>query len=450
MRACLILTLACLWLSGCATYSSLPLSRQPHFAAGTSDLIAPVREFRSPGVRVKKINLNTPLDSIAVAVLAVLNNPMLAATRASENVASAQSYAAGLLPWPDITLGRGRADPSAPGLSTPWSVDVEQNAAALIQHGVIARAAEASQRQVHLAVLWDEWQVAQQARLLYARIEAEHAEHDALAPLATLCRAHLNAARTDVVSHAVSREQLVQAEAAYASVVAQLGAIRLRQDRDMTALRGLLGLAPQASLALALDDHPKIVNPETIRTAMIALPHRRPDLMALAAAYSSADDRLRQAILAQFPLIGISIHRERDTEGTLSNGLSLTLNLPFLNGARGEIAVAQATRQHLHAVYQARLNDAVTNVVSLRTEAVDLQNQLADLNRAMGQVPTQAELHVGTVAFDVLSSYLAHRSQIMVNIARVRASLDETTIALDTLLGMPLDSPSHTLTHAPS
>ena len=432
--------LAGLMLAGCATYSRLPLPRHAKLIATASALVVPVSAFATPGVFKTHVNLQRPLDATAVATLAVLNDPSLSALRTARGVAAAQSYAAGLLPWPQITLGSGRPDAAGTGLSNPWSLSLEQNVAALLQHGAIERSAQASQARVRLDVVWDEWQVAQQARLLYADIEANTAEHTALQPLLQLYNAHLRAAQAGAAQGRVPQSAVTQAQAGYASIVMQLSALRVRHEQDMTSLRGLLGLAPNARLRLALDDHPALAPATMLREALATLPHRRPDLMALAAAYRSANVQLRQAVAAQFPLIGLSLHRARDTEGVISNGVSLTLNLPFLNAARGQVAVARATRRALYATYQARLNESVTQITALSRQAAGLGRRLTQLQQAMGRLPPLPPGTLGRVPFNTLAAVLAERSQVTAQRAHLREDLDRTAIALDTLLGLPLDS----------
>ena len=430
-------------LAGCASYSPLPLPQHAKLATSTSAFTAPVTAFETPSVHVMHVDLQRPLDATEVAALAVLNDPSLAAARAESGVVAAQSYAAGLLPWPQITLGAGRPDPAGTELSNPWSLSLDQNVSALLQHDPLERATQASQAHVRLDVIWDEWQVAQQARILYADIEASAAERVALEPLVKLYVGHLKAAQTRVAQGRVPQNAVLEAKAAYASLLGQLGVLEVRHANDLAALRGLLGLASEAPLRLALNDHPSPVDAKYLKKAIAALPHRRPDLMALAAVYKGVDERLRQAVAAQFPLIGVSIQRARDPDGVISNGLSLTLNLPFLNDARGEVAVARATRQAAHETYQARLDEAVTEATALSAEAASLQRQLVSLRQAMGRLPPLPESTLGKVSFNTLSAYLIERSQIVTQIARLRGDLDQSTIALDTLLGMPLDDNAH-------
>jgi len=121
-------------LAGCATYTQLPLPTQPNLVSSPAMLTAPVTAFDTPGAHVIHVDLTKPLDAAAVAALAVLNNPTLSVLRAQQGVATAQSYAAGLVPWPQIGLGVSHPAPESAGLHTGWSASVSEAFAALLQH----------------------------------------------------------------------------------------------------------------------------------------------------------------------------------------------------------------------------------------------------------------------------------------------------------------------------
>jgi hypothetical protein len=48
------------------------------------------------------------------------------------------------------------------------------------------------------------------------------------------------------------------------------------------------------------------------QAAVTALPHHRADLLALQAGYQSQEQRLREAILAQFPAMSAGVEQARD------------------------------------------------------------------------------------------------------------------------------------------
>ncbi len=425
-------------LAGCASYTPLLLPTRPDLASISTALTVPVTAFDAPGVHVTRVDLDQPLNAAAIAALVVLNNPALRAMRASRGVAAAQSYAAGLLPWPQIGLGVSRPAHGGAGLHTGWSVSVGEAFAALLQHADAERAARADETRVRLDVVWNEWQVAQQARLLYAAIERDSVRLTVLQPLLELYAERARAGHAAFLAGGLSRATVSAAGAADTQLLAQADTLELARAKNLAALTALLGLAPHTPLKLALDDHPSVVNAKILPGALAALPHRRPDLIALAATYRSADARLRQAVLAQFPLIGVSLSRERDTEGVISNGLSLSFNLPFLNAARGQVAVARATRQSLHDVYQARLDAAATKVASLSDAATYVHAALVHMQQTVSVREEPTDTQPGTVPFNVLAAYLAQRRQMEDELASLRYTLDQTTIALDTVLGMPM------------
>ncbi|MGH8321550.1 MAG: hypothetical protein ACRESX_03445, partial [Gammaproteobacteria bacterium] len=260
-----------------------------------------------------------------------------------------------------------------------------------------------------------------------------------LQPLLELYAERARAGHAAFLAGGLSRATVSAAGAADTQLLAQADTLELAHAKNLAALTGLLGLAPHTPLKLALDDHPTVVDAKTLPGAIAALPHRRPDLMALAAVYRSADARLRQAVLAQFPLIGVSLSRERDTEGVISNGLSLSFNLPFLNAARGQVTVARAMRQSLHDAYQARLDASATEVTSLSDAANHLHAAFVQMQQTVSVRDEPTDTQPGTVSFNVLAAYLAQRRQMEDELASLRYTLDQTTIALDTVLGMPME-----------
>ncbi|MDE2346797.1 MAG: hypothetical protein KGL13_10070, partial [Gammaproteobacteria bacterium] len=138
------------------------------------------------------------------------------------------------------------------------------------------------------------------------------------------------------------------------------------------------------------------------------------------------------------PLIGVALTRQRGTDGVISTGFALTFNLPFLNGARGEVAVARAKRQSLHDIYQQRLDTAVSQVDSLSQQAESLSRMLARLRHSLDALPVIPASALQTVPFQILAADLQQRDSLQQEYARLYETLDRTTIALGTLLGMPL------------
>ena len=168
----LLCGLCALTLGACATYRVAPLApltdetlRGPALAA----LVAPAASLRHPTLKPVSIDPDRPLTPDALAVIAVLANPDLKAARAKAAVASAQVFQAGLLPDPSFNFGYDFRL-SGPDPANAWAAALAYELTALRDRGVELKAARAAAQQVRLDLAWQEWQTAEQAKLLAVRI----------------------------------------------------------------------------------------------------------------------------------------------------------------------------------------------------------------------------------------------------------------------------------------
>ncbi len=363
-------------LSGCATYVPHPLPAGPDVAAKP----ALAHEDREPA----------PLDMNAVATLAVLNNPDLKAARAQTRVADAQAFAAGILPEPQfgasndvpydrVTSPRDPRYPEYRAYGFTLAIDLR----ALLTHASKRAAADAAYRQAREEMLWKEWQTVAEARTLYVA-RAIAAERGAfLAPAAD--QYALAAARSQraLARHDVALDQSGADEAALALIRAQQGAAVRDALTAEHALHALLGLTPDAELPLRPLGPPEIPDRGDVAAAALRLPALRPDLRALREGYRSEEAQMRIAVLSQFPNVVLGITRARDVSDVHTNGGTISLNLPIFDGARGDIAVQNATREQLRTEYQARLDQASADIWKLWDEIQELRSELDDLDRRL-------------------------------------------------------------------
>ena len=130
--------------------------------------------------------------------------------------------------------------------------------------------------------------------------------------------------------------------------VAEHDAAKARRD-----LNAILGLGADVRLPL-IEGTTASYDADQVRRDLASLPDRRPDLIALQAGYGAQDANLRKAILAQFPLAQIAFAYARDPTPTTTLGISAVLALPIFNGHRGDVKVAEATREQPIAGHEAR------------------------------------------------------------------------------------------------
>ena len=374
---------ACMSLGACATYAPSELAKGPNLAATPERLSVDLSKLRPAPLKAHKFDPSDGLDPTEVAVLAALNNPDLRAKRAAADVASAQAFAAGLLPDPQVTVSLDVPSKLA-GFTTAYNVAPSLDLMALITHSAALRAAKASASKSDLDLLWAEWNIAQQARQLAVTALANEAKASVLRVLASRLsersrQSKIAFDRGDLPASVTGADLAAQLDAEAALATAQHDAAKARGD-----VNALLGLEPAARLNLVAGAAVVDPDPGALDAAVAALPDRRPDLLALKAGYGAQDANLRKAILMQFPVVNLGFSHASDTSAVVTNGLAATFTIPIFNRGRGEIAVQAATREQLRAEYQARLDQTVADAAAARRER-DASRLM--ITKLQGQVP---------------------------------------------------------------
>ena len=428
-------------LGGCAQFKARPLAQGPDLATSAGALSVDVSSIRLAALPPHPVDPARGIDPTDAAILAVLNSPDLAAKRAAAHVSAAQVFSAGLLPDPQVLLSADIPDHPR-GLVTAYGITPTIDLTALITHSAALKAAKATARQANLDLLWSEFSIAQQARqyaitalidgqkaAVLAQIDAELSERARQSALAL--------SRRDVTATVAGADLAARIDADV-----QLAATRRDAEKARGQLNALIGLSPSVRLTLIDDAGPYDPDPAALQSALVSLPHRRPDLLALQAGYESQNANLRKAILMQFPLLNLGYSRQRDTSAILTSGIAATVTLPIFNRNQGDIAVQNATREQLAREYQARLDQGAADVA--QAEA-DLSAERADLDRLEAAVPRlEAEARRARPAFakgDVDSTaYLAiDQSALKAVVALWDARLARrlADIGLETVLFLP-------------
>jgi outer membrane protein, heavy metal efflux system len=392
-------------LAGCATYRSAALPAAPDLSTSADALktdVAGLRVAPLSAITIDPSNGFTPLD---VAVLAVLNSPDLRAKRAALGVPAAQVFAAGLLPDPQISLNVDRPI-AGPDRATAYGASPALDIAGLLAVANNERAARFTAKQANLDELWAEWTTAQEARQLAEtaltdETRAAFLRHILSAAADRADRSGKALVRGDVTAPAAASDLAAKLDAETALASAEHDAAKARRD-----LNALIGLEASVNLPLRHNGEPIGDDAAAVAQTLASLPQRRPDLLALQAGYGAEDARLRQAIVAQFPLAQIAFAYARDPTPTTTLGLAAVLALPIFNGQRGAVRVEEATREQLRAEYQARLDgtdaevrNAAAELASARSQAAVLRADLPRLEAMLAPAPAalaRGDLDSGT------------------------------------------------------
>jgi len=358
-------------LYGCQSYAPLPLNRQARLAEHLSNL-----EFAS---------LPRPLSIDAVSLLAIGNNPDLKAARAERGIAAAQVLQAGILPNP--SLGAGYAFLlGGPGTTAAITASLTEDVKSLVTLSARRRSASAAALQVNASVLWQEWQTIGKSRLLFVDIVEGEKQRRSFEETSTVLGARLAREQQALAQGNATLTDVVPALTAFADIKKQIDDLDRQQGTRRRDLDILLGLAPDVSLPLDNRLSLPPIDAAAVAAMLPSLGDRRPDLIALQLGYRSEEEKVRAAILVQFPALVVGGAGGRDTTDVRSGGPQITMDLPIFDRNQGNIAIETATRRKLHEEFTTRLATARGEVKSLLADTVLIARQIETVKKQVGDL----------------------------------------------------------------
>jgi outer membrane protein TolC len=426
-------------LGGCALYHPLPLPSKPDLVGQLSSLRTQAPGAR-PGEASRRIDVEKPLGPDDVGLLAVLNDPELRSERGQVDLAQANLLQSSLLPNPSASVSfapiLGGTD-----IAPAWTAALSQDIKSILTYHTHKKSARLQAQQVNADLLWQEWQIAQKARLLaldlyYGQqsLDLNRRALDLLDEEVKAVQRAIQARNLDLTALA----PLLTAKAVAEQAAASLG---LTQLQSWQSLDALLGLDPRVRFAIATPSLPPL--PANLTALLTNLPDRRPDLVALQLGYRSADEDVRTAIIGQFPAFALGGQWGQDTTNVRSAGPAATFDLPIFDRNQGQVAQTRATRLLLHEQYQARLDDAFASVSGLDAQIRRLTEDLGDASDAaaaaerMSQSAQKAYAE-GSMDQRSLADFETTALERRIEALALARSLGETRIALTVELGLGL------------
>ena len=429
----LLCTLA---LSACST---APLRPEPNYLPDLqqSQVVESARRHN--------IDLSAPLTAKDLASIAVLSNPELKVLRASENLANAQVFAAGLFPDPSFSLGVDNPI-NGSGLVNAISASIGLDVGALLTRSSTLSASEAHLQSVRFDIAWAEWLTAENAKLLASQIsylrKIHHLSETALAlSHDELMRTETAVLRGDLPRSAIQLPLLVNTDARSQSRNTESLLLVATQE-----LHRLMGLPPSVGLTLAspTPTTEQLELPVTDALFKLATIHRA-DLAGMRMERKSAAENTNTARMKQYPLPVIALNAARDTGNLKTLGPSVSITLPLWNRGRGDLAIAQATEEQADAAYSARLLNIYADLDAAYSALLLVNKQARDATEIALQMDA---LVSGTLAAVARGDYAASLSNEL-RIASINKHIQaielamkqaELLIALELNLGVPLEN----------
>lgn len=430
-------------LSGCASYRAMPLNTRPTLLHEVPHPVVDGGQMPLPELAAHPFNPGDGLDMTEVAMLAVVNNSDLKAARDERGIAKAQLMAAGILPNPQLTAGLDRPTNGGTGYMNAFNLGLSYDIITLITRNAALQVAGANSLKIDLSVLWQEWQVVQQARLFFVKSMEQEKLMKQLQSYRELFAARYRHAMQALQEGHLTIDVVSAELTALQDANTRINDLERRISKTRHDLNALLGLSPEVRLNLAGGIDLPEPDQAKIETYLAQLPQRRPDLLALQAGYASREQRFRKAVLAQFPALNIGLTRARDTSGIYTSGIGVTLNLPLFDRNQGNIAIEKATRKRLYDEYQARLNEAYSQVKSLVAQLNLMSRQYKEVNSILPELEITVDrakkaLDAGNMEITAYTGLHAALLKKRLEAITLEQTIFEQRVALQTLLGSEL------------
>jgi outer membrane protein TolC len=440
VRSAVSICLASAVLTACQTYEPAPLGDRPELLSDVAALRISPSDLPLPEVDAHPFDPSQPLDMDEVAMIAVVNNPDLKAARNQVGVAEAQAFTAGLLPNPTLSLAYGGLISGVGATTNSASATLTQDIVPLLTRSVRRQAALANERNVRLNLLWQEWQIVSQARTFFARAVELERQRAVIDEYRKLFGDRYQRSNTAMQQGNEILPTVVSDLAAFQAVETQLHDIEQVILKNRHDLNALLGLAPEAELRLVDSVSVPAIDTGKLKAILLELAGRRPDLLALAAGYDAEEQKLRQAIIEQFPKLNIGPNYTNDTTPVYTTGPTLTIGLPIFDRNQGNIAIERATRQVLRDEYQARLDAAYGAADRLITELNLIEAQYRASLSSIDRLRNAAEVADRAYAAGNLDerSYVDLHASLLakqIESLKLEQTLLEQRIVLQTLIG---------------
>ena len=431
----------CLGLSACASYEVRPLAPATAPPTQITHLTVDSRMLPFPALAAYRFDPSDGLDAMELAMLAVANNADLKLARDDVAVGQAQAFAAGLLPDPQLALSGDLSNTAGAGGTRAFGAGISYDITALLMRASRARASQADARKTDLTLLWQEWQVVAQVRLLYVKLVHAHSLMGVLEANQTLFADRVRRVREALARGLLTSDALTAHLAAFQDTERQVFELERQMSQAEHELNALLGLAPEAQVPLQVGGASAPLDERAVEVALADLRRRRPDLLALEAGYAAQDQRYRAAVLAQFPALNIGLTRARDSSNVDSNAIGVTLSLPFLNRNRGNVAIEKATRQKLYDEYGQRLQAGRNDVARILDQTRLDTAQLVLVNAAVEEMTmtlARSELAFRANNVDVLLYVNARGALLAKQVEQItlQQALAEQRVGLQTVLGI--------------
>jgi outer membrane protein TolC len=433
---------------GCASYQPMDASSAA-VAASLSplqpeELAREAAALRHPALPPVVLPADGSLTPQSAAVVAVIQNPSLRAVRDRRGVAAAQVLQAGILPNPQLsyTMDFPLRDSNRINEDTvnAFGVGVSWEVTALIARDANRSAAAAGAQAIDLDTAWQEWQAAMGAKLHATRVLWLGRQRDELIAQAEQAAVIAREAEDNAAAGLVTTIERDAAMAILQKRRSSLLAAEAALRSETSLLKEALGVPPETPVRVTADAESRSEPAPSPGDLAALIEESRLDLAALRAGYASEEEKLRAAVLSQFPKIGLGVTRARDTSDIPTIGFGVTLDLPIFDRGQGRIAMETATRQQLFDELAARTFEARADAARAFDDLGALGPQIAESERGVERLTALVDAIAAARRegdADLTQLYLVRNdlADARIESLKLRQQADELRIAVEVATG---------------
>ena len=373
-------------LQGCVTYAPAPLVATELRPPDAATIRLRANAIQHPILKALDFDIDDGLSPDEAAILAVIANPKLRASRDQRKIVAAQLLQAGVLPNPQLSYGLDVPTGGVTqGTVNGFNVGLNWEITSLISRNAKLASAQADVVAVDLDLAWQEWQSAEAAKMQVYHLYYFEQELSIARREVEGLREDLDRIRRGADLGLVTVVDRSAAEAALQRITATVLATEQQHEDDRLALNQSLGFPADEILQLEKNiAPPDLKTLPSVAELTQGVEERRLDLLALKSGYQSQEEKLRAAVLSQFPKIAIGFSHAGDTTNVISTGFGITIDLPLFDRNQGAIALEDATRTKLFDEYTLRLFEARGEIARL---VADLTLQQRQIDAAENSIP---------------------------------------------------------------
>jgi outer membrane protein, heavy metal efflux system len=327
----------------------------------------------------------------AAALLALEGNPRLRALRSRRGLIGVELVAAGMLPNPRLAVAVGAPIGGKEGNQVSINGEASWEITALLGRDAARQSAREEVASVDLEVAWQEWVVAQAARLHAIQVVSLARRVEVARQIERTWAARLDAQQRAL---AVGAATVLDVTAARDAIhAARLDALALARDLADARSRLVEDLGVPAGTAIQLDSGwvPSSARPP-LQALLDRLP-RRLDVLAFEHGQRSHEAGLQRELARRFPPVELGVFAQRDPDRVGAVGMSVSFGLPFFS--RNQAAVLLESEASVQAGFD---HDAA--LASARAEVTRLAEalQLVDQQILAAQAATECAVALGDLS----------------------------------------------------